>query len=138
MPAARILLALVVLLSFGSCRRNKPTADRLMDRTTIGQNRCSEVKPTDRPFVVEWDATDTAMFESFAQRDVVIVRYEGCELEVLTACNDDGIAGRYGAYNAPTWTSGSVEGFDVRDEYDLYAKLPLGASSLAAKIAGGA
>jgi hypothetical protein len=138
MPADRILVVILALLSLTGCSRNKPTADRLMGRTTIGQNRCSEVKPTDRPFVVEWDATDTAMFEAFAQRDVVFVRYEACELEVLTACNDDGIAGRYGAYNAPMWTSGSVEGFDVRDEYDLYAKLPLGASSLAAKIAGGA
>src|SRR6186713_1336894 len=126
---ASLLVSIAVSLT--SCRRDKATADRLMDRTTIGQNRCSEVKPTDRPFVVEWDATDTAMFEAFAQRDVVFVRYEACELEVLTACNDDGIAGRYGAYNPPMWTSGSVEGFDVRDEYDLYAKLPLGATSFA-------
>lgn len=131
------LAYLVSLLPMAGCAGNRATADRLMDRTTVGQNRCSEVEPTDRPFVVEWDATDTAMFESFAQRDVVFVRYQGCELEVLTACNDDGIAGRYGAYNPPMWTSGSVEGFDVRDEYDLYAKLPLGASSFAAKIAGG-
>lgn len=138
MPTARMLFALIALAAFVGCARNKPTADSLMARTTVGQSRCSEVKPTDRPFVVEWDATDTAMFESFAQRDVIFVRYEACELELLTACNDDGIAGRYGAYNPPMWTSGSVEGFDVRDEYDLYAKLPLGASSLAAKIAGGA
>ncbi|HET6584358.1 MAG TPA: hypothetical protein VFG69_12940 [Nannocystaceae bacterium] len=133
-------LAVALALSFlpAGCKRDRATADGLMGRTTIGQNRCSEVDPTDRPFVVEWDATDTAMFESLAQRDVVFVRYEACELEVLTACNDDGIAGRYGAYNPPMWTSGSVEGFDVRDEYDLYAKLPLGASSLAAKVAGGA
>jgi len=140
-PRAAVALpiaAALALLSLSGCARDRATADRLMDRTTIGQSRCDEVKPTDRPFVVEWDATDTAMFESFAQRDVVFVRYQGCELEVLTACNDDGIAGRYGAYNAPMWTSGSVEGFDVRDEYDLYAKLPLGASSFAAKIAGGA
>ncbi len=120
------------------CKPKGATADRLMAGTTVGQNRCSEVDPTQRPFVVEWDATDTAMFESVAERDVVFVRYVGCELEVLTACNDDGMAGRYGAYNPPTWTTGSVEGFDVRDEYDLYAKLPLGASSFAGKVAGGA
>lgn len=134
-----ILSSLAVLvLASTACKRDRQTADRLMDRTTVGQNRCDEVEPTDRPFVVEWDGTDTAMFEAFAQRDIVFVRYEACKLEVLTACNDDGIAGKYGAYNAPTWTSGSVEGFDVRDEYDLYAKLPLGATSLAAKVAGGA
>jgi hypothetical protein len=139
MRTTAILSALAVLvLASSSCKRDRATSDRLMNRTTVGQNRCSEVKPTDRPFVVEWDGTDSAMFEAFAQRDVVFVRYEACELEVLTACNDDGIAGKYGAYNAPTWTSGSVEGFDVSDEYDLYAKLPLGAVSLAAKVAGGA
>ncbi|MEM6991179.1 MAG: hypothetical protein AAF721_11795 [Myxococcota bacterium] len=133
-------LALVLAMTGPTpgCGHGKPTADRLMKGTTVGQNRCSEVDPTDRPFVVEWDATDTSMFESFAQRDVMFVRYEACELELLTGCTDDGLAGRYGAYNPPMWTSGSVEGFDVRDEYDLYAKLPLGASSLSGKIAGGA
>ncbi len=139
MRSTAVLSFLAVLaLASPACKRDRQTADRLMDRTTVGQNRCDEVEPTDRPFVVEWDGTDTAMFEAFAQRDIVFVRYEACKLEVLTACNDDGIAGKYGAYNAPTWTSGSVEGFDVRDEYDLYAKLPLGAASFAAKVAGGA
>ncbi|MCH9680281.1 MAG: hypothetical protein K0V04_02515 [Deltaproteobacteria bacterium] len=138
LAALPLLFTLMATGSGAGCGHRKPTADRLMGSTSIGKNRCSEVDPTDRPFVVEWDATDTAMFESFAQRDVMFVRYEGCELELLTACTDDGLAGRYGAYNPPMWTSGSIEGFEVRDEYDLYAKLPLGASSLSGKIASGA
>lgn len=140
-PSARLFaltLSLAAFVGAVGCRPSGATADRLLQDTSIGQARCSEVDPTDRPFVVEWDATETAMFESLAQRDVVIVRYEGCELEILTACNDDGMAGRYGAYNSPMWTSGSVEGFDIKDEYDLYTKLPLGANSFAGKVASGA
>lgn len=109
----------------------------LMANTTVGQNRCTEVDPTDKPFVVEWDATDVATFEAVASRDIVVVRYRDCELEVLDACVDAGIPGHYGAYRAPTWTTGSLEGFDIKDEYELFAKLPLGAVNLAGKIAGG-
>lgn len=132
-----LLLPLALAAAAGACSK-RPTADGLMNRTTIGQSRCSEVKAPMDPFVVEWDATSTAIFESLAQRDVVFVRYENCELEVLTACSDDGMSGRYGAYNAPMWTTGGLEGFDIRDEYELYAKLPLGAASFAAEVAGGA
>jgi hypothetical protein len=109
----------------------------LMDQTTIGKNRCSEVNPTDKPFIIEWDATDTATFEAMAQRDVVVVRYENCELEVLDACVDSGIPGKYGAYEPVRWSSGSVEGFDINNTMDLYAKLPLGAAELSGSVEAG-
>src|SRR5215472_10771056 len=93
----------------------------LMDRTTSGQNRCAVAKSHDRPFVIEWDATDLASFEGKAARDVVFVRYAGCEMQVLDGCSDS-IPGRYGKYNEPTFTSGNVEGVDIADEDELYAK----------------
>jgi hypothetical protein len=91
----------------------------------------------DRPFVIEWDATDLASFEGRAANDVVFVKYDGCNLEVLDACSDDSVKGAFGAYGPPAWTSGAVEKLDVADRGELYAKLPLAASLLGARIAAG-
>jgi hypothetical protein len=108
----------------------------LMNDTFAGQNRCSP-KNHERPFVVEWDATDMSSFEARADRDVVFVRYEGCDLKVLDSCSDDSVKGALGAYKAVDWTSGQLEAIDVANEADLYAKLPLGASSLGGRVKAG-
>jgi hypothetical protein len=108
-----------------------------MDETTAGQNRCPLTKSHDRPFVIEWDATDLASFEAKAQRDVVFVRYEGCQLTVLYGCSDDSVPGKLGAYAQPTFTSGTVEGVDMKTEGDLYAQLPLAAAAFSGRLASG-
>src|SRR4051794_26809063 len=65
---------------------------KLADKTFAGQNKCNP-KNADRPFIIEWDATDQSSFQSFAASDVVFVHYEGCELKVLDACRDDSVKG---------------------------------------------
>lgn len=129
----RVAVGLVVGAILVACGGQMPTpnADLVAD-TTVGKNRCS----LERPFVVEWDATDFASFESKANRDLVFVKIEGCSLKVLD-CRDDGIAAKYGSYDAPQWTTGVVEGFEIKNEGDLYAKLPLGASTLSGNLKGG-
>lgn len=107
-----------------------------MEHTTAGANRCVVTKSHTRPFVIEWDATDLASFEARAAHDVVFVRYEGCNLTVLD-CSDSSLRGRLGAYRPTEWTSGTVEGFDMSTEQELYAQLPLGAAALSAKIDSG-
>ena len=47
------------------------------------------------------------------------------------------LKGSLGSYKAPEWTSGSVETIDISNEGELYAKLPLGAASLAGRVSGG-
>jgi hypothetical protein len=108
----------------------------MMDKTFAGQNKCS-AKDHERPFVIEWDATDMSSFEARAAGDVVVVKYEGCHLEVLDHCSNDSIKGALGAYGAVEWTSGSVEKIDVANEAELYAKLPLGAASLGGRLEAG-
>lgn len=108
----------------------------MMDKTFAGQNKCS-AKDHERPFVIEWDATDMSSFEARAAGDVVVVKYEGCHLEVLERCGSDSIKGALGAYGAVEWTSGSVEKIDVANEAELFAKLPLGAASLGARLEAG-
>jgi hypothetical protein len=108
----------------------------LMDQTFAGKNKCSP-KNHDRPFVVEWDATDMSQFESLTASDIVFARYEGCELKIVDSCKNDSVKGALGSYKTVEWTSGSVEKVDIKSEGELYAKLPLGVASLGARVAGG-
>ena len=108
----------------------------LMSKSYAGQNACNP-KTHDRPFVIEWDATDMSMFESRAATDVIFVQYEGCNLKVLDGCANDSIRGAYGAYRPVEWTSGSTEKMDISSESELYAKLPLGAATLGGRVATG-
>ncbi len=108
----------------------------LMDQTFAGKNACNP-KNHDRPFVIEWDATDMSSFEARAASDVVFVRYEGCEIRVIEGCSNDSIRGAFGAYKPVLWTSGSLEKIDIGNAAELAAKLPLGVSSLGARVQGG-
>jgi hypothetical protein len=137
-------LAVLVCASLG-CRALRDFDDKpagagpnsMLDDVAVGQARCPDADGDARPFVVEWDATDLATFEAKASRDLVFVKYEGCEIEMLYGCSDNGVPGRYGAYQSPIFTSGTVESFEMRDRDELYAKLPLGAVSFDSEIAVG-
>jgi hypothetical protein len=107
-----------------------------MSRTFAGKNKCNP-KTADRPFIIEWDATDMSSFESHAANDVIFVKYEGCDLKVIDACVVDSVKGAFGSYKPVEWTSGSLESMDLNDEGDLYAKLPLGAATLSGRVEGG-
>lgn len=115
-----------------------PQTGGLADDTAIGKNRCADAATSQlRPFIVEWDATDLASFESKASRDIIFVKYEGCDLTVLEGCSDAGIPGKYGRYQPPVFTSGTLEGFDIKTEDELYAKLPLGVASFGGRLSMG-
>lgn len=146
-PTARALVLLagiIVTAACGSSAIPSPVAappresgqSRLIEKTVAGKNRCNPQDHT-RPFVVEWDGTDISSFESRANTDVVFVRYEGCNLQVLDGCTNDAIRGSLGAYGPVDWTSGSVEKVDILNEDELYAKLPLGTAVLGARVQGG-
>src|SRR4051794_40248393 len=79
------------------------TQSRAMASTTAGQNKCG-AKNHNRPFVIEWDATDTSSFEARAKTDVIFVKYDGCELRVLEGCVNDSARGSFGSYRQPEWT----------------------------------
>jgi hypothetical protein len=100
------------------------------------KSKC-DAKNHERPFIIEWDATDMSSFESRAHDDLIFVRYEGCDLKVLDHCNDDSIKGSLGSYRPVEWTSGSLEKLDINDELELTAKLPLGVATLGGRVASG-
>ena len=143
----RTLLPLSVLsLSLGlvSCGPKIPraTATRdsgqsgLMSDTFAGQNACNPAKAL-RPFIIEWDATDKSSFEAYAASDVVVVRYEGCDMTVLEECRNDSIRGSQGAYKPIEWTSGALEKMDITNQGELHVKLPLSVGTLGGRVAGG-
>ncbi|MEK6608933.1 MAG: hypothetical protein AABZ30_14835 [Myxococcota bacterium] len=142
-PVRRDVLpgALVAALLLAGCAAPAaPIAagrETMLARTHVAASCDEAARNHDRPFVVEWDATDLASFEAKAARDAIFVRYEGCALEVLYGCSDASVPGRFGRYGAPHFTSGTLQGFDVRDEGELYAKLPLGAASLSSRVRAG-
>jgi hypothetical protein len=72
---------------------------------------------------VEWDGTDRARLESALRRGVVAVRYAGCEVELLAACNAD-VDYRYEPLTP------KEESVEVRNADDLYARFPRGAVRL--------
>jgi hypothetical protein len=130
---ATLLLFLVAACGGGNLAN---TRQDLVAQTTAGKYRCESSSGDDKPFVVEWDATDSAAFEARASRGVLFVRYQGCDLKVLDRC-EGSYPAELGTYNQPTFTSGSVQGFDIKNTGELYAQLPLGVASLSGKVEGG-
>ena len=76
-----------------------------LSQTAVGKNKC-DPKSANRPFVIEWDATDMSSFESRASNDVVFVKYEGCDLQIVDGCSSDSVRGSFGSYKPVDWTSG--------------------------------
>lgn len=107
-----------------------------MDKSLAGQ-QCNP-KNHDKPFIIEWDATDMSMFQGRAEKTgVVFVKYEGCDLKVLDRCSKDNDAGYFGRYEPPEWTSGGAEHLDIASEGELFAKLPLGVGTLGGRVKAG-
>jgi tetratricopeptide (TPR) repeat protein len=91
------------------------------------QTKCGVAKSQSRPLIVEWNSADRQELESKVRQGVVAVRYQGCEMDVLERCT---IPARYG-YQGTTRAQDRVV---MKDEDDLYAKLPVGAAGLEAKL----
>src|SRR5262249_50070001 len=131
MKQTRLLLLAPAAALLAACGGGAPAdhggQSALINRTFAGQNKCNP-KNADRPFIVEWDATDQSSFQARAAKGVVFVKYEGCDLQILEACSVDSEKGKFGGYNPVEWTSGQLETVDIADQNDLYAKLPLGAA----------
>lgn len=134
--AALLGLSISVGACGGGSGARMPTKSGAMGSTFAGKHKC-QADAHDRPFIVEWDATDIATFESRAARDMVFVRYEGCDLRVIDGCSDESVPGRYGSYAPPRWTSGGVEKISIADEGELYAKLPLGVATFGGEVQRG-
>jgi hypothetical protein len=107
-----------------------------MSKTFAGKTKC-DPKSAERPFILEWDATDRSSLEARAASDVIFVKYEGCDLKVIEGCVNDSVKGAFGAYRPVEWTSGALETIDINDTGDLHTKLPLGTATLEGRVSSG-
>jgi hypothetical protein len=140
----RSLSLFVVVVLVGACgpsgalpgATHESGQSKLIEQTFAGKHTCNP-EDHERPFVVEWDATDTSSFQARAANDVIVVKYDGCRLIVLDSCNDDAVRGSFGSYKPIEWTSGAIEKVDIANEIDLHAKLPLGEALLGGRVRAG-
>jgi hypothetical protein len=128
-----IIVPLLVCASVSllGCRNRKNVAEHLLDDPAheLSAARCGGVGQIVRPLIVEWPATDRASLESRLRRGLVVVRYEGCLVEVLRDC-----AAPEAAYDYQGITRKSDQ-ITIRSTDELYVNMPLTAVDLEAKLA---
>ncbi|MCK9463736.1 MAG: DUF1566 domain-containing protein [Proteobacteria bacterium] len=130
--AHRVLLILVVLTAAACGAPALPTGPAVTPPSGGGGGKyqCKNVSGKTDPWLVEWDATQKARMQATSQSGVLLVRYTGCDLEVLYGCE------RQGQYKlVPTTPASSTEYITSEDE--VFAKLPIGALSLVAEFQQG-
>lgn len=90
-------------------------------------SRCRVAASQEQPLVTEWPASYKARLEALLSGGAVAVEYSGCELRIVDRCE---LAGSY------AWkkTTLSTDATDIRDEDELYAKMPLGAALLSGDL----
>lgn len=89
--------------------------------------KCRVKASQTKPLVVEWRGEDRGALETQARRGVIVVRYDGCEMEVLSRCTAS-VQYQYAGMN-PKRDSQSI-----RNEDELYATVPIGAARLEGKL----
>lgn len=95
--------------------------------SVTGEAKCGVRSSAAKPLVVEWPAAERAALEARAARGLVAVRYQGCEMEVLTNCTASGLYEYVGLTQ-------KREGVKITNADELYAQLPVGAAGLEAKL----
>lgn len=113
------------------CKKPGAAAAELTNAPTMesatGEAKCGVRSSAAKPLVVEWPAAERAALEARSARGLVAVRYNGCEMEVLTTCT---VGGNYDYYGLTQ----KREGVKITNADDLYAQLPVGAAGLEAKL----
>ncbi|PRP93655.1 Serine/threonine-protein kinase pkn1 [Enhygromyxa salina] len=91
--------------------------------------RCATTPDNDDPLLVEWPSTQRSALEAELSRSesLIVVRYTGCEMEVLRGCE---VGGSY------RWTEVSAkhDELEIRSAREVWAKIPLAAAKLVAAV----
>lgn len=123
------VLALAVCALLSGCG-DKNLAGRIVEPPEFlpeGQTKCHVRASQQKPLVVEWPAADRAELEARAKTQLVVVRYDGCEMEVLSHCRAPG-GYRYTSVT-PKEDTVAIQSLD-----ELYAHVPIGAAKLEGKL----
>jgi len=126
--ALAVSLLNLSLLSVG-CGGNLASAIATPPEFDPVEGKCGVRKSQTRPLIVEWPASDRAALEARVQRGVVPVRYDGCEMEVLTRCEVPTTQYEY------TGLTRKDDRIAIRTADELYANIPVFAANFESKLA---
>lgn len=123
--AAALILALVPAAPGCGGGSAVPRASLPDARSAAG--KCRVAASFQSPLVTEWPASEKANFEALLAEGGVVVSYSGCEMRILPQCH---VRGTY------AWlrTTPATDHIEIRNEDELYTKLPLGAASLEGEL----
>lgn len=117
-------------------------ASNLATTPAVPQDRnatCRVLANRSEPLIVEWPETSRGKLEALRRRGLVVVRYEGCEIQVLPGCGVKTQAAK-GSKSATEFDY-RYEPFErkearvtIRSEDELFANLPVGAVALQSKL----
>jgi hypothetical protein len=128
-PLLLVVIAVALALSASGCGGGALPQAVIPNggHDTSSLAKCSVAASHDQPLVTEWPASYKARLEAMLQSGAVAVEYSGCELKIVDRCK---VAGTY------AWrkTTLSTDTTDIRDEDELFAKLPLGAAALEGEL----
>lgn len=129
-PVRSASVVLSTLLVLGGCTKSSRPETAAPDASAAlaGSAQCHAKQGDTRPLLVEWPAADRAQLEAAANQGLVAVRYDGCQLQVLSRCE---LEGGYD-YHALTRKHDELR---IRDRDALWAQIPLGAARLEAALA---
>ena len=113
------MLIISMLAVAASCGASTPTD---LETGPTGLT-CEETQDTAELMMAGWSAAHMSMLQSAADKSVLVVRYDGCELELLPDCHLEG------AYQDRE-TARSNQKIIIRNVEELHEELPLNASSL--------
>jgi hypothetical protein len=125
LPATMIAVALAAGACGGGAIAQSAMPNGGHDTSTL--TKCTVAASHEQPLVTEWPAPYKARLEALLHEGAVAVEYSGCELRIVDECK---IPGEY-AWNKTTLSTDTT---DIRDEDELYAKLPLGAAALSGEL----
>lgn len=128
--------AFAVLLCCSSCApfstADYPGTTELRQYRPAQETKCNVSPRATKPLLVDWPASDRAELQTVIGRGVAVVRFDACsrQLELLSRCK---APGKYGYVSVSPETK--QESISTEDE--LYAKMPVGAAGLEARLGHG-
>jgi len=91
------------------------------------ETRCSLAAKNDSPLVTEWSAPEKANLQARLRSGALAVEFTGCSMRPILGCT---LRGSY-RWQRTTLSSDSIE---IRNQDELFAKLPLGAIALEGEL----
>jgi len=91
------------------------------------QTKCQVKASHTKPLITEWPEDRRAALEAARAKGMVVVRYDGCELELLPGCTAPG------SYSYQAYTP-KKDTLTITNADELYASVPLGAAELEGKL----